>query len=229
MFVPLTKRPRFCSENLKTFPDTLHSRAASTSKMVNILVPFFEGSGVDEKGRTLLEMIQFSDRDLENGHDYIQTMFPLPEGSRFNWDSSLVDRKVFEAFRSRLELQDNLRKAFERILLFWGFRLSREDDGLKVIQAENWESASRIWVTRFNHNHLRITRVIRSLRVLGLGDEAVAFKDALTQDYLKRDVSPKSMLYWTRAACRPLHIAPDVDEGEEQDVVGQKFLRDSEK
>lgn len=73
-------------------------------------------------------------------------------------------------------------------------------------------------------NHLRITRVIRSLRVLGLEAHAAAFYDAILkvdEDFPKR-ISPRSMMYWRRAVERPLHLAPDEDDDESSD--GPDFL-----
>jgi hypothetical protein len=77
-------------------------------------------------------------------------------------------------------------------------------------------------------NHLRITRVIRSLRVLGLEAHAAVFYDAIlkvNEDFPNR-ISSRSMMYWKRAAVRPLFLAPDED-GDDA-VVGPRFLIDYE-
>jgi len=53
----------------------------SSSKISNSPLPvvvFFAG-GKDDEGRTLDEMLSWSDLKLERLHDYIQWMFPLPE------------------------------------------------------------------------------------------------------------------------------------------------------
>ena len=78
---------------------------------------------------------------------------------------------------------------------------------------------------RSDHNHLRITRILRSLRVLGLEAEAKAFYDALTEvfDASKGHIGQKSMMFWTRAVSRPLHLAPDVESDESE---GEGFLYD---
>jgi hypothetical protein len=39
------------------------------------------------------------------------------------------------------------------------------------------------WITLGNHNHLRITRILKSLLTLGLQEEAVAFYDCLEDIY----------------------------------------------
>jgi hypothetical protein len=51
------------------------------------------------------------------------------------------------------------------------------------------------------------------LRILGLQTECKAFFKALKQVYDDPTVkiSERSLMYWTRAVTRPLHIAPDDD------------------
>lgn len=81
----------------------------------------------------------------------------------------------------------------------------------RVIRAENFERAAGNWAVRMDHNHLRITRIIRCLRVLGLQGQAEAFYKALKDVYNDPSypISDRSMMFWERAARQPLHIAPD--------------------
>jgi Opioid growth factor receptor (OGFr) conserved region len=69
---------------------------------------------------------------LESYHDYIQILFPLPEESGIT-DAPIIDRQVFEAFRSRPELRSKLRESFKKMLWFYGFDLDAEGDSIKVI------------------------------------------------------------------------------------------------
>jgi len=81
---------------------------------------------------------------------------------------------------------------------------------LVIRPGSNYPLHSRNWNTRFDHNHLRITRIIRSLRILGLEAEAQAFYRALRETPSK--VSSTSKMYWQRAAERELHIPPDMSD-----------------
>ncbi|TGZ81759.1 hypothetical protein EX30DRAFT_340624 [Ascodesmis nigricans] len=69
------------------------------------------------------------------------------------------------------------------------------------------------WWRRFDHNHLRMTRMIRSLRILGLEDEAQAFYQALlkAKEMFPRGPGKTSYMFWARAAKRPLEIPPEDD------------------
>lgn len=177
----------------------------------------------DSHGRTLTQILAWPDSDLEYHHDYIQILFPLPEGSPFNPSAPIIDKPTFDAFRSDPALQSRFRQSLTRMLTFYGFEF--EDDGT-IAPGICYPLASRNWVKRFNHNHLRITRIIRSLRVLGLEAEAEEFFKALKGVYERSGkISERSLMYWTRAAERPLFIAP---EDEEDGGKGAKFLYEFE-
>ncbi len=98
---------------------------------MSLLVAFYEKTEPDRRGRYLSEILQWGANQLESSHNYIQTLFPLPEESGVDWIAPTIDRAVFNAFRSRPELQENLRNSFKRMLWFYGFELKTED-GVKV-------------------------------------------------------------------------------------------------
>lgn len=196
-------------------PAQLPSRAA-----LRRLVNFYDLQGNDNKGRRLEHILAWNDDDLEWCHDYIQTLFPLPEGSMFA-DAPVIDEETYLYWREHEELKRNLRRAFERMLNFYGFDVDWEETqgGVRTVQISEKEGAMRTqlprWVKRMDHNHLRISRIIRSLRVLGLEKEARAFHDALhavCQKYGR--VGNNSQEFWRRALERPLHLAPDDTEVE---------------
>jgi hypothetical protein len=97
------------------------------------LIAYFEGAGGDVRGRMLSDILEWSDSKLEASHDYIQTLFPLPEESQINWSAAIIDREVFDAFRARPELRENLRAALTRMLSFYGFQWF-EDAGEKKVR-----------------------------------------------------------------------------------------------
>ena len=193
--------------------------------MPNPLIRFYdpEVRAKDPKGRTVAAILAWDDDKLETAHDYIQILFPLPEGSPFNAWAPTVDRTTFNAFRQRKALRDNLTRSFERMLEFYGFTLEKYNGKVEVCESPNFPEASQNWVAKYDHNHLRMTRIIRSLRVLGLEAEGQAFYLALKKVYDEhpRQINAKSLMFWTRAAERPLYLAPedDEDEGDGQDYL----------
>ena len=269
-----------------------------------IIVRFYDPkiNAEDALGRTHEQILAWSNSQLENSHNYIQMLFPLPEGSMFNYAAPIIDLEVMKAFHARTELRDQLRRSFERMLVFYGFTTSihpeigeqgKENETIMaspqeqanakskssdtttmtteiyegntqdmlassaasgevtnknnakasttteipsaqhdaveqnsssqaslfsyhVVRGPNWRKASRNWCCPIDHNHLRITRILRCLRVLGLQAECDAFFAALKNAYNNRanSIGHRSMTYWTRAVQRPLHLAPDDDEVE---------------
>jgi hypothetical protein len=127
----------------------------------------------DHRDRFLREILAWSDDELERTHDYIQWLFPLTERSAFKSHAPVLDAEVIHEFRSRPELRENLRASLMRMLAFFGFRLL-VDEPLRVVPAADFAEQEQNWLTPGNHNHLRITRILNSLRSLGLEEEATA-------------------------------------------------------
>ena len=184
----------------------------------------------DARGRTLNTILSWSDVKLEICHDYIQVVFPLPESSQFAWNAPIVDKRVYEAFNSnnkQIGLQSNLQRAFLRILKFYGFEVpkgvqiqpsaGREDAGIAAEWSDNHDERFANWV-RPGHNHLRITRIIRSLRILGRQDLAKILFEAIesvwSSPQYQHQCSGESMQWWSRAYSWPLYSPPQGEEGE---------------
>ena len=234
-------------QKISTTEDTLDkelhpARQDTASKAIRKLIPaavaFYRDTNpqADRRGRTLSQILSWSDNDLERSHDYIQYLFPLPERSPYNRFAPLITEDVFSAFRANTTegegLRINLCRAFERMLAFYGFQIVRYDAGLlqgprgAAIRADDHQEHFPNWVKSFDHNHLRITRIIRCLRLLGLEEEAAIFYEALfklskSQDYGGK-IGKKSLMFWRRAATRKLWNPPE--EGEGKVGEGCEFL-----
>jgi hypothetical protein len=169
------------------------------------LTRFFSG-GQDDQARTFDEILGWDDAQLEMVHDYIQWIFPLPERSGANPDAPVLNSASIAAIRSSAEMQQRLRAAFERMLAFYGFALEHG----AVMEGPRFVAASRNWLHAGNHNHLRLTRMLRSLRVLGLEPEAAALWDALRSLYEResaagrRTITAETFAFWQQAATSPL-------------------------
>jgi hypothetical protein len=162
------------------------------------LVDFYRGLKTDTEGRVLEDILAWPDDDLEEVHDFIQWLFPLPEPSRFNADAPLLTVEDIAAFKSDPVLQANLMKSFERILAFLGLALSVNGE---VVQGENFKSrVADVWAMP-NHNWLRITRILRSLMLLGMEAQAEALYERLDAIYTSRKfpIPAGTFRYWTEA------------------------------
>jgi hypothetical protein len=168
------------------------------STKLSPILAFYRGSGTDSRGRSLVEILQQDDSWLEHTHDFIQWLFPLPEPSGAVPDAPLATPQVVVAFRSEESLRQRLRASFLRMLAFYG--LAWEEGA--VIPGGNWPIRREQWFTRGGHNDLRVTRILRSLSLLGLPGEACAMLrclEGLVQTEARCGVSPRTLGYWRRA------------------------------
>ena len=85
------------------------------------IVQFYSG-GRDAAGRTLDEILAADDEWLESVHDYIQWLFPTRQPSGVNPLAPLVNDATIAAFRRDAALRERLRRAFNRMLTFYGLR-----------------------------------------------------------------------------------------------------------
>lgn len=163
----------------------------------SIIVSFFEMRCPDSEGRMFDEILEQSDDWFEFCHDYVQWLFPLKEPSQFNPDAPLLSEEDIEYFKSSeaANAASNYIDGIERMLAFLGLKVEHVYSGLRVVTAENFEERKKTWAISFNHNHLRITRMITSMRLLGFGDYAQAFYDFVSQNV----VSENSAQYWEEA------------------------------
>jgi hypothetical protein len=168
------------------------------------IVGFYSGIEPDHRGRYLHEIQEWTDDQLEAVHDFIQWLFPLPEPSGFNAAAPVLTRDSIREFRARPELQGNLRVSFLRMLSFYGLEL-RSGEQVSVTRSPHFATKSVAWLSPGNHNHLRITRILRSSTLLGLESEAKAFANCLSEIYkdeqnkLRPAISEETMRFWSRA------------------------------
>ncbi len=162
------------------------------------IVSFHRGSGRDARGRTLDEILAWDDERLEAVHDYIQWLFPLMEPSRFNPYAPLLTPADRAAFHEDAGLAANLRRAFERMLTFYGFVLDRSEVGVRVSRSAAWTERSAEWLHPGNHNLLRLTRILKSLMLLGQPELAHALHVAL-HSAAKGRIAGETLVFWENA------------------------------
>ena len=169
------------------------------------IIGFYGGTQPDHRGRYLHEIQQWPDEQLETVHDYIQWLFPLPERSGFNVAAPVLTPESIQEFRTRPDLQEHLRVSFHRMMNFYGLE-ARAGQQVTITPAPNFATKAAKWLSPGNHNHLRITRILRCLTVLGLEAEAKAFFGCLSeiceseQNKPLPAISDETMGYWRNAS-----------------------------
>jgi hypothetical protein len=166
-----------------------------------ILVSFYLGLSTDNLGRRLDEIQAWDNEKLENVHDYIQWLFPLKERSNFNPDAPILSAGQIAAFRSSDVLKARLLKSLKVMLRFYGLCCEESGEGREILKSDEYPNRRRNWVNRGNHNYLRITRILTSLRLLGLEVYADAFLKSLERLYEEEGqlIGVTSLNYWRRS------------------------------
>lgn len=165
------------------------------------LVAFYRGEGCDHRGRSLSDIHEFDFYELEFNHDYIQWLFPLPERSGANASAPLLSNDDIDRFQSDESLKMRLLRSFELMLRFLGLEPADANDAVSVIRAQDFDERRQVWLHAGNHNFLRISRILRSLTLLGCSRDAFAFLECLEDIYAENPetIGKTTVGYWRRA------------------------------
>jgi hypothetical protein len=164
------------------------------------LVDFYAGRETDARGRTIDEIWSMSLDELESTHDFIQWLFPLRERSAVEPRAPILTAATIAAFDTP-SMRVRLVRSAEMMAVFYGFQMRRESGVWRVGLAPDAAERQRVWLSRGNHNFLRLTRIMKSLATLGLRELSIAWLDALREVYSQhRDVvGARTWQFWEAA------------------------------
>lgn len=145
-----------------------------------MIVGFLSGSKRNHYGKFISQIWDYSDWQLEHDHCYIQWLFPLDTPSEHNYNAPVIKKSYIDSLspHSLAIIQRNMIRSLTVMLQFYGFALTGFE-GKPVISKHNFEEKKGNWCVMYNHNQLRITRILKSLCFFGLEQYAVAFYQAL--------------------------------------------------
>ena len=152
-----------------------------TSGRESRVVAFLAGRGPDGSGRRIETVLGLEDEDLERLHDYIQWLFPLLEASQAVPGSPVLSSADIEAITRD------------------GSALRNIDRATTVMQG--FYARTTHWLVPHDHNHLRITRISKSLRLLRGAEPAQRFGQAILHRVAatRAPVSARSLAFWSEA------------------------------
>lgn len=151
------------------------------------IINYLSGKGTDAYERTYRETLEWSDVDLERCHSQVQWVFPLHEESRHADVYPVLTPEIVDLAKKSPDILYNLVDAKRRFQDFFG--IGEQEDRQK----------QRKWCRNGNHNLLRVTRIIRSLRLFGLDEEAREFYDMVWEVGDRLGISAITINYWDRA------------------------------
>ena len=133
------------------------------------ITDFWLHNGKTQDGYALEDILNFSNQELERGHTYIQWIFPLDEPSRAQPRSPVLTDEDIETLRGDDTVALKMGMTLGVMGNFYGFTMASRDGETVFIRSPDFESLADNWLTPRNHNFLRLTRMIKSLSLLGFG------------------------------------------------------------
>lgn len=147
---------------------------------MSAILDFYQDKGLGA-GRTFHQVLSLSDDELENNCDWVQHVFPLPEPSKKQPGSPVATQDDFNTLATTPLLKMRVLAALGRYVAF-------------LDSTTQWRRAK-------DHNHLRITRVIRCLCLCGLNDPAYDFYEYV-KETVGSVVGKETVWYWEEALKR---------------------------
>jgi hypothetical protein len=165
--------------------------------MNQALVNFYCKGGRDAAGRTFNDIMGFSDKQLEEVHDYVQWLFPTVSVSSCNADAPILDEATINYLKKSPQFNLRFHAALQKMFRFWGFvhTTSFGVDGIDIHPQTSFQP----WMTTGNHNFLRFSRLLESSRLLGWPNTSKSFFESLLDMAAKmnyRTVNNKNVFYW---------------------------------
>jgi hypothetical protein len=161
------------------------------------IISFYEGKIKNKSGLSIDQILNMDDEELEKNHTYIQWLFPLQEKSREVPSSPVISDFQVNEFKNNREVRNVFIDVIEMMMEFYGLHIS----AFEIEKGNNWEERSKNWLTSKNHNFLRLTRIMKSLMLLGYTDCAKALYNCLCEIYEenKEIIGPITKQYWDEA------------------------------
>ena len=136
------------------------------------ILEFLTNQKANHKGYIYNDLIEFSNKKMEECHDHIQWMFPTNQPSKFASKFPIITVDFVNYLKRNQETYNivcmNMIKALERMEGFYN-----------LYKYQNHEIVDNIkdfyYFSKNNHNLLRITRIIRSLRLFELDEFSCRF------------------------------------------------------
>ena len=134
----------------------------------------------DFKGRMIQDIWNYSDEEIEGIHDFIQILFPLNKKSQSVFHGYYLETDdLVQSLKDNEKVKENILKSSEWFLSF----LKRHD----------------YWKRGYNHNQLRITRVIECLRLIVGDKEADSFYKLIKILTKNANLNKKTTEFWDNA------------------------------
>jgi len=142
------------------------------------------GVGTDAAGRTQDQVVGKDDSWLERTHDYVQWLLPTRRRSLHEPGAPRLTDADVKAFASRRDMRER-----------FSFVVDRYERFLQL------DRMAPFWLRNKDHNHLRMTRMLESMRDLGMHERAgrTLGKIMAVVNANPGRVEPQAVEFWKKA------------------------------
>lgn len=192
----------------------------------NLFLEFLRGvGGRTSDGAKIDEILDtWSDQKLEDDHEYIQWLFPKIQPSGAQPQTPHLSIKERDAISNDVAAMTNFQRGFHRILSFYG--LIETSNGVIVVNRvvkpfviiRGRTTSTISLLNEGNHNTMRMTRILVSLRLFGLHAQARHLLNCLANLVLDANIHSYALIgptpdatkraaydYWEQAATAPMN------------------------
>lgn len=139
------------------------------------------------------EVLAFNRVEFDTHHDFIQWMFPNKAGSPINPSAPRLTDVHLELYRRLPELRTAVGEGIVKFYSFLGFRMI--PGGFE--RTDDYEKGFQYWVSRLDHNHRRISRLLTFMCEVGLPEHAVRLHEYLQSELVLAGLSDiEAVPYW---------------------------------
>lgn len=170
---------------------------------------FLDGKGMDGNGRYISEYFEFDRDKWEECHNHVQWAFPSHIASRFNINAPVVHDMDEFALAMTINASNNAQRLMEAYLDSLGFVMGSDDH----YRFDPTSERNKIWLTPFNHNYQRISRLLNFLYHTDIDMCHHVFSEFLraaehAKDWVEVDafnrrapvITVETLLFWSKAA-----------------------------
>lgn len=160
------------------------------------LVNFYRNESRSSGGYYLDEILAWGPDEWEASHEEIQFVFPTKQESVFNPDAPTLTDDEIELFKNDPELKEKFQDVLYIVLGVFGLRISGSNE---FVWKEDCNFDPKWWLREFNHNYLRMTRIMDCLCKFGMQSMAFNLFIFLSNDK-DADMNDTTRKHWKEAS-----------------------------
>ena len=142
------------------------------------LVDFYRNQIPTPEGLMFSDFCQYGYEQFEADHAWIQWILPTKDRSAFNINSPLLTDEDISTFKSDSVLIGNYIYSIYRVVDFFGMTVFKNE---VIWQMPGNHKNPKWWLDHFNHNFLRMTRLLESLKYMGYDEFALSILGLLEE------------------------------------------------